>query len=329
MKVTMRAVAQHAGVSVATVSHVINNTRAVSEPVRKAVQDSIESLQYMPHQVGRSLKTGVRNLIGFVVPDISNPVWSLIIEEVESELSELGYKLIINNTKESENREIENLKMLSSGIVDGIIVASTISDFSKLSAVLPKYLPVVFIDRTIADCPYDTVTLNDFNAVYEGVERFILAGHKRIGIITGLMRLSTSQVRLDAYRSAMSHYGIEVEDGFVQFGNSLAKSAVPLVQRILQLNCTALVVSNNAMASDVLHYLDMQKENSKNELAILGQGVEGDLNYNLRRMDLIVQPSAELGRAAGRRIVERIKNPETPIQNATFYTRLVPRVPNG
>lgn len=325
MKVTMRDVATHSGVSVATVSHVLNGTRAVSDAVRKKVEDSIRELQYLPHQIGRSLKTGVRNLVGFVVPDIGNSVWSLIIEEVESVLSEFGYKLIIISTKETEEREIENLRILSSGIVDGIIIASTLESFSAISAVVPRSLPMVFIDRIVAGCPCDTISPNDFNAVYEGVERFILAGHKRIGIITGLMRLSTSQARLDAYRKAMTDYGLPIEEGFIQYGNSLAKSAVPRVQEILDLDCTALVVSNNVMASDVLHYIDMQKSSAAKEIAILGQGVEGDLNYNLQRMDLIVQPTTEMGRAAGRQIVSRIKNSDAPIRNVTLYTRLITR----
>jgi LacI family transcriptional regulator len=329
MKATMRDVARHAGVSVATVSHVINNTRAVSDTVRKLVEDSVRALDYLPHQIGRSLKTGVRNLVGFVVPDIGNSIWSLIIEEVESVLSSFGYKLIIISTKETEEREVENLRILSSGIVDGIIVASTLPSFSGISAVVPRGLPLVFVDRVIEGCPCDTIVPQDFNAVYEGVERFILAGHKRIGIITGLIRLSTSRVRLDAYRKAMSDYGLPIEDGFVQFGNSLAKSAVPLAQAIIDRQCSALVVSNNVMASDVLHFLNLRNGHAGQELAILGQGVEGDLNYNLSRMDLIVQPSVEMGRAAGNQIIERIRNPQAPIKNVTMYTRLVPRVAIG
>jgi len=327
MKVNMREVAKRAGVSIATVSHVINNTRYVSEEVRLKVEASIRELDYVPDQIGRSLKTGKKNLIGFVVPDIANPVWALIIEEVENTLAEFGCKLIIISTKETESREIENIRLLASGIVDGIMVASTLPDFEEIAALVPKGFPMVFIDRTIGNCLCDSVIPEDYNAVYEGVERFILAGHKRIGIITGLMRLSTSRNRLNAYKKAMDNYGLSVEEGFIQYGNSLAKSVVPLVQNILDLQCTALVVSNNVMASDVLHYLGGKQIKVGKDLFLLGQGVEGDLNYNLRSMDLIVQPSSEIGLAAGRQIWERIKNPDSPIRNIVLYSRLIPRMP--
>ena len=114
MRASMKDVAKHAEVSVATVSHVINNTRFVSEETRKKVMDSIEVLGYVPDPTARSFKTGRKNLIGIVVPDIANPVWAIIIEEAESVLARDGYKLLIVNTKETESREIENLKLPAS-----------------------------------------------------------------------------------------------------------------------------------------------------------------------------------------------------------------------
>ena len=105
MKASMKDVAKHAQVSVATVSHVINNTRFVSEETRKKVMDSIKALEYVPDLSARSFKTGRKNLIGIIVPDISNPVWAIIIEEVESVLAKDGYKLLIVNTKETEKTD--------------------------------------------------------------------------------------------------------------------------------------------------------------------------------------------------------------------------------
>ena len=119
MKVTMRNVAKHAGVSTATVSHVINETRFVSEETREKVLKSIEALGYSPNEVARIFKTGRKNLIGCIVPDIANSFFATIIEAAEAVLGQEGYRLIVANTKEDPKREREHLTSLTSGIVDG------------------------------------------------------------------------------------------------------------------------------------------------------------------------------------------------------------------
>ena len=109
---SMRDVAARAGVSVATVSHVINNTRYVAEGTRERVQAAIEELNYNPDTMARIFKTGRTNLVGFVVPNISDPFFSTLIEEVESVLSRQNYRLVVTNSHEDEQREIENLRFL-------------------------------------------------------------------------------------------------------------------------------------------------------------------------------------------------------------------------
>lgn len=180
MKVSMRDVANHAGVSVATVSHVINKTRFVSPETATRVQESIKHLGYYPDPIGRIFKTGKKNLIGFIVPDIANPVWALIIEVVEDVLAEYGFKLIIVNTKEDSSRELENIHLLSSSIVDGVIVASTLVDFREIQAVIPSDFPIVLIDRTLENANCDSVMFQDFSAIYDGVCRMIEQGNKKM-----------------------------------------------------------------------------------------------------------------------------------------------------
>lgn len=324
MKPGMKDVAKHAGVSAATVSHVINKTRFVAEETRRRVMDSIEALGYVPDPTARSFKTGRKNLIGIIVPDISNPVWSIIIEEVESVLAEDGYKLIIVNTKETEQREIENIKVLSSGITDGLIIATTLSDFSQISQAVPQDFPLVLIDRILEGCTCDAIIPQDYPALYDGVSQMIMNGHQHIGIITGLMRLSTSQNRLSAYKAALTDYGIPVDEGLIQYGNSLSQSAVPLVKDLIQKKCTAIVVSNNVMLDDVLYYLNTQGLKPGSDIALLGQTVEGRKNYFTNEISLIMQPSGEIGRMAGHQIMERISNSERPINNTILRSILLP-----
>lgn len=323
MKASMKDVAKHANVSIATVSHVINNTRFVAEETKKKVLDSIEALGYVPDPTARSFKTGRKNLIGIIVPDISNPVWAIIIEEVESILAMDGYKLLIVNTKETESREIENLKVLSSGLVDGLIVASTLTDFSCIKPLVPDQFPMVFIDRQLPDCPCDMIIPQDYPAIYNGVRQMLLDGHRQIGFITGLMRLSTSVNRLNAYKEALEEFNIPINEELIQNGNSLSQSAVPLVQKLLEKGCTGIVASNNVMLDDVLYYLNSQGIRLGTDLVLLGQTVEGQKNFFTKEVRMILQPSKEIGRIAGQQILERIQNPAMPIRTTVLHSTLL------
>ena len=148
MKVTISDVARLAGVSTATVSHTINNTRYVSGDTKEKVYQAIRQLGYTPDASARSFRTGKKKTIGFIVPDISNKFFGTIIESAENYLSAQGYHLIIANTKESMDREETTLRLLTAGLVDGLLVASTMDDFARLDGLIPAGFPVVLVDRT-------------------------------------------------------------------------------------------------------------------------------------------------------------------------------------
>lgn len=325
MRVKITDVASQAGVSAATVSHVINNTRFVTPATREKVLTAIKALDYSPDAMARSFKTGRKNLIGFIAPDIANEFFSTIIEEVESVIAKKNIRLIVVNTKETEQREADHLHALSSGIVDGLIVASTMESYEEFSRTLSAPLPMVFIDRYLSDCPCDIITISNYDSIYTGVETLIREGHTRIGYITGLMRLSTTEERLSAYRDAMRANHLPVENGFVQHGDSMSCSAVPHVARLLELGCTAVVVGNNVMADDVLYYLNEHDIKIGQGFSMIGYDDTDRANYNMRRMHMVRQPAKELGRTAARQILERIEFPDAPAKNITLQAEFIPR----
>ena len=182
-------VARAAGVSTATVSHTLNGTRTVSEHSRELVMKAIRELGYTPNAFARSFRTGKKNIIGFVVPDISNQFFARLIETVESSISAEGFHLIIANTQENKERELQHLRYLTSGVVDGILLASTMESYSEFSAVLPASFPTVLADRKVDAAPFSSVTVSAYQSVYRSVASLIEQGQRRIGFITGLSRL--------------------------------------------------------------------------------------------------------------------------------------------
>jgi len=319
--VNMSEVARMADVSIATVSHVINNTRYVADDTRRRVLESIDTLGYRPNLMARIFKTGKKNLIGFIVPDIANAFFATIIEEVEKIIGKSSYRLIVSNTKETPERELENVGVLANGIVDGLIIASTLNSYQALEHLIPSDVPHIFIDRAIADCPKNSIVVSNYYAIYEAVEALIHEGHTRIGYITGLAHLSTTQERLSAYRSAMEAHGLPIDAHYICVGTSMHNESNLNAEKLIGLGCTAIIVSNNVMTDDVLYYLD--KQNLRDRIAVVGYNDSGYRNYALRNIYSIKQPAAELGRTAGAQIVSLIENPDQSIEQVSLKATFI------
>src|SRR5690349_11076993 len=145
---TMRDVARAAGTSVATVSHVLNETRFVSPELRERVEDALHALGYRPDDTARSLRRRRTDTIGLLVPDNSNPYFACLARRIEHEVFRAGYTTILGNSNEQRERELRYLETLLSKRVDGLIIAATRHDDGALEDVLQHFPgPVVFIDR--------------------------------------------------------------------------------------------------------------------------------------------------------------------------------------
>lgn len=321
-KVSIRDVARKAGVSTATVSHVINNTRFVREETRALVLKTIEELHYYPNSTARSFKTGKHNLIAFIVPDISNAYFATLIEATESVIAQEGYKLLIVNTRQDKRLELENLQALSNGIVDGFILASTFSRYDQMEDLIPSNLPIILIDRTPSGAPYDSAVISSRQAMNAGIQHLIQKGHTRIGYLTAEPRISTTKERINAYREAMlqNHLSAEPFIGTTPKINHLTDEDLDF---FLNQGCTALTLSNNVLAIETKILLDRRGIKSPQELELLGFRESNQIQYGLNEMNLINQPVDELGRQAGQQLLARLKHSEPLLQHivlqASFY----------
>ena len=315
MKVTISDVARLAGVSTATVSHTINNTRYVSEETKEKVFQAIAELGYTPDASARSFRTGKKKTVGFIVPDISNKFFGTMIESVENYLTAHGYQLIIANTKENMEREEKNLRLLTAGLVDGLLIASTMDDFAKLDSLIPAGFPVVLVDRTFETKKYSSICVSNFQPIYRSICRLAGKGAKRVGIIGGLPRLSSTKERISAYNQAVADCGLAQEESLIRYGDSMENSAQACLDELLAQNCDGIVVCQGLMASETVIYLHKKGIQPGKDIELVSY-VDYDSNFNelyANQMDMIVQPVEELGRSAGEQILRRIENPEEPV----------------
>ena len=314
MKVTISDVARLAGVSTATVSHTINNTRYVSSETKEKVYKAIAQLGYPPDASARSFRTGKKRTIGFIVPDISNKFFGTIIESAENFLSAKGYHLIIANTKENMDREETSLRLLTAGLVDGLLVASTMDDFRRFDALIPTGFPVVLVDRVFDTPKYSSVTASSFQPIYRSVCRLAAQGKRRIGIVGGLPRLSTTKERIAAYRTAIADCGLTPDENLIRYGDSMEDSAPPCLDHLLAQGCDAIIVCQGLMASVTIAYLRGKGIRFRRDMDLVSF-----VDYNTHpyefyyeNIDCIIQPVEELGRSAGEQILLRAETPDAP-----------------
>jgi len=312
--VTISDVARLAGVSTATVSHTINSTRYVSGETKEKVYRAIAELGYTPDASARSFRTGKKKTIGFIVPDISNKFFATMIESVENYLSAHGYHLIIANTKENPEREETNIRLLSAGLVDGLLIASTMEDFSRFESLIPAGFPVVLVDRTFDTKRFPSVSVSNFQPIYRSVCRLAGKGDKRIGMIGGLPRLSSTKERIAAYQEAVADCGLPQDDLLIRYGNSMENSAQSCLDELLEQKCDALVVAQGLMASETVIYLHKKGLKLGEDIDLVTfVDYDSDINYLYsKQMDCIIQPVEKLGETAGELILRRIETPDAP-----------------
>lgn len=312
MKATIKHVAKRAGVSTATVSHVINNTRTVSPETKQRIMDAIQELDYRPNLRARSFKTGRCNIIGVIIPDISNIFFATVIEEIESVVSEYGYSLMIANTKETKQRELEMLRHFSTGIVDGLIVASTFEDYGELAGVLPPELPVVFFDRKLENCPHDTITFTDRATILYLMKKLLEEGHQRIGCMAGLARLSTTKERVAAYRSAMAEAIPGYQDTYIRYATTVTDGGYRQAKELLNAGCTAIFVVSNIMTRETLRCILDAGLTPGKDIAVVGYHNEDFLTMDVTCLPL---PNRNLGRQTGIQMISRLHDPQAPAVN--------------
>lgn len=326
MSVSIKDVAEKAGVSVATVSHVINNTRFVAEATRAKVEAAMKELKYIPNDIARSLRTSKSKTVGLLVPDISNFFFTEIAESIERVLRENGYNLVLCNTDEDLEIECQIIALLNAQFVSGMIIAPTTHDFNYRGLFRDEKFPLVFIDRDTDWLQCDTVIVDGMDATKQAISILIEKGHKKIGYIKGLEGLSTSNDRLRGYIEALQHYGIPYDASLVYSGDSRLVSGYRLCEKILEdKKVTAIYVSNNLMTVGAMQCLADNGVSIPDQMAIIGFDDYNWATITNPPLSTIKQPAEKLGETAARLIVERIENPEGSYQKYIFPADIILR----
>ena len=359
---TMADVARTAGVSVATVSHVLNDTRPVRPHTRQAVLDAIDELGYTPNTLARSLVTSRTRSIGLAVSAISNPYFTEILQGVEAGALEHGYSLLIADPHDDPEHEHKVVQLLHERRVDGMIVAPSAQPDALLGYLGQHRVPTVFLDRLVdapggagagagagagtgaavgagagigagADGPFrfDQVCTENAEPVTLLVTHLAALGHKRIGLVAGLPGFSTTTERISGYRIGLAHAGLPYDERLVVPGDSTAETAERVTGALLSLAAppTALVTANNAMTIGALRALRERGLAVPDDIALCCFDDFAWADLFTPRLTAISQPSKEIGAEAVRLLLDRLAAPERPGRTVRLPCAFVHRTSCG
>jgi LacI family transcriptional regulator len=317
-------VARRAGVSLKTVSRVVNNEPAVAAPLVDRVLVAIAELGFRRNDIARNLRSGqVNATVGLLIEEIANPFYATIAS-VAAEIAAAHQTLLITaSSEEDPERERALLLDLCQRRVDGLLVVPAGPDHSFLRREVEMGMPVVFLDRPPGQLLADTVLLDNRGGAQAGVQRLLRAGHTRIGILIDSPAVYTMRERLGGARAALAAAGVRYDETLVRDGVKAPEEAARTVAEMLDRPDppTAFFCTNNRITVGALRELWRRH----NDAALIGFD-DFELSHLMPRpLTVIAYDPRELARAAASLLFQRIDGDRSEPATVTLPTRLVAR----
>jgi DNA-binding LacI/PurR family transcriptional regulator len=248
--VTIGDVAREAGVSISTVSRIVNGEYgAAAEETRARIFAAIDQLGYLPNGAARSLKTGRSRMIGVLLADIAHPYWNTVLGGVNDACSRLGYGALVSSAGEDASVEDRYLRMFRSQQVAGLLLNPTQADEETISRWAKLDLPVVMVDRTLPGLPFALVAAENAEGVCAATQHLIALGHRKIGFVSWTLgSYANRRERLAGYLQALREADIEARDENIAFAEVGWQDGVRASLELLgRSDRPTAVVSGNAM----------------------------------------------------------------------------------
>ncbi len=225
MSATLNDISRRSGISVSTISRVLNGKAAKFRIAKETVQLILkiaEDLNYRPNQLARGLRLKKTHTLGLIVPDISNPFFAYITRNIQRAAHKLGYSLIVCDTDDNLECEIEHINLVSNKGIDGLIIMPVGQCHEHIEKLLQKEIPLVLMDRSFDELNTHSIVVDNYTGAYKAVEHLVAYGHTRIAIIQGLRNTNTNNARVNGYRDALIRYKIPIDDNLI-VGNDYRK----------------------------------------------------------------------------------------------------------
>jgi len=304
---TIKDVAKRAGVSIATVSNVINGTRFVSNELQTRVRAAVEELGYHPSSVGRSLRKGKSFLIGVLLPDPRNQFFQIVAEGIEEQAELHRHNIWYCNTRDEPSRERACISTMAEHGVDGIIIAPSPGGRESIRPFLETGLPIVLIVRQIERFDVDQVFADSIEGAYEATRHLIQLGHRRIGLLTGVRQIQTFKERLFGHQKALLDHGIPFDPELVLDAYSHIEEGSEATKYLLEhTDVTAVFATNYPMTLGALKAIHELELDCPGRISLIGFDDLDCASVLQPNLTVVDQKPFEIGHMAGTMLFERI-----------------------
>ncbi|OLU13548.1 LacI family transcriptional regulator [Pseudomonas sp. PA1(2017)] len=322
---TIKDVAARAGISYTTVSHVVNGTRPVSDPVRSKVEAAIAELGYVPSGVARSLRVRATGTLGLLVPNASNPYFAELARGIEDHAERNGYSVILCNSDDDTDKQLRYLRVLLERRIDGLIVATVASDAAFAEALANLRVPLVLVDRSLEGVSADQLRVDHEQGAYLATRHLLELGHRRIACIGGPASTQVAQLRAAGYRRALDEAGIAAravaDCPFTSpAGHAAAQALLAGEQRP-----TAIFAGNDMIALGVLRAAAERQLQVPQQLSVVGFDDIEVSRYLHPALTTVGQCIGALGEQVAARLLERIRTPGLAVAQRLIEPILVLR----
>lgn len=326
--ITIKDIAKELGVSVSTVSRALQNHPDISEPTKVLVRDCAKRLNYKPNIMASNLRTSKNTTIGVVLPEVNHHFFASVLDGIEQTANEAGYNIIICQTGENVEKEIQSIQTLMASRVAGILAGISKQTYSlqHLQEVINADIPLVLYDRPCPSLPCDQVVSDDYMGAFKAVEYLIQTGCQRIMFFSSPMQLEVAHRRYQGWRDALQRYQMPIDDSMIITCDSRAQAIIetPMILKRSD-KPDAIFCVNDDCASGVLYAAQILGLHIPQDLAICGFSNAPLCRNTFPMLTTVEQHGVEIGKHAIIRLLKRLNGYDRIAQTEMIATDLIVR----
>jgi LacI family transcriptional regulator len=311
-KITIKTIAKELGVSTSTVSKALKDSHEISEETKQKIQAYANLYNYKPNNLALQLRNQKTKLIGVILPQIVHHFFSTIIKGIEEVANEKGYHIMVCFSKESYKKEYENLRVLSNGSVDGLIVSianETLEnkDFSHFKDLVSEEIPLVLIDRVVSEIMCDKVVVDDVGGGYKATDYLLHSGCKKIALVTTPNHVSVSALRRQGYEKALIENYIKSDVSLiVEIDDD--KDFNTQISHIFDQDIDGILAVNEIYAAKCIRYAKEKQFDVPNDISVIGFTDGLISEYSTPSITCVAQHGFLMGKQAVEMLIHHIEN---------------------
>lgn len=311
-KITIKTIAKELGVSASTVSKALKDSHEISAETKEKIQAFANHYNYKPNKLALQLRNQKTKVIGVILPKIVHHFFSTVIKGIEDGANKKGYNIMVCFSNESHTKEVENLKVLSNGSVDGIIVSianETLAnkDFGHFKDLVLEDIPLVMFDRVIDEIQCDKVVVDDVGAGYKATKHLLENGRKKIALITTPDHINVGALRRQGYEKALIESYIKADESLIiKIDEKQSKSKQ--IEEVFKNDIDAIFAVNEIYAAKAIRIAKSKGLNVPEDIAVIGF-TDGQISeYSSPSITTIAQHGFTMGNQAVELLIERIES---------------------